>query len=141
MEQSPTPAGIPLSRLCEISITLHASTRQVLPAAGLPWLLCLRKNCKRLIHFWPFDVWEIPEGKSAVAEVYPALWMRRFDSDGRDGDEHGAYATAAWLQRADRNGSLVGFSPSLNAEEMGIAAIEGWILGVLRVEGIVAVPR
>src|ERR1035437_11124900 len=32
----------------------------------------LRKDCKRPIHFWLFDGWEIPEGKSVVAEVYPA---------------------------------------------------------------------
>lgn len=41
--------------------------------AGLPWLLSyLRKNCKRPIHFWPFDGWEIPDGNSVVAEVYPS---------------------------------------------------------------------
>jgi len=100
--------------------------------AGLPWLLYLRKNCKHPIHFWPFDGWEIPEGKSVVAEVYPALWMRRFRRDDRDGDEQAAYAVAAWLQRADRSCSLAGFlSPSLTAEERGIAKIEGWILGVV----------
>jgi len=42
------------------------------------------------------------------------------------------YATAAWPQRADRDGSLEGFfNPSLTAEERGIAKIEGWILGVV----------
>ena len=100
--------------------------------AGLPWLLYLRKRCKRPIHFWPFDGWEIPEGKSVVAEVYPALWMRRFPRGDRDGDEQAAYAAAAWLQRADRDESLSGFlNPSLTAEERGIAKIEGWILGVV----------
>jgi hypothetical protein len=100
--------------------------------AGLPWLLYLRNWCKRPIHFWPFDGWEVPQGKSVVAEVYPALWMRRFPREGRDGDEHAAYAAAAWLQRADGSGSLNGFfSPSLTAEELGIARIEGWILGVV----------
>lgn len=100
--------------------------------AGLPWLLYLRKQCKRPIHFWPFDGWEIPEGKSAVAEVYPALWMRRFPRGERDGDEQAAYATAGWLQRADRSGSLTGFlNPNLTAEERGIAQIEGWKLGLV----------
>ena len=99
--------------------------------AGLPWLLYLRNWCKRPIHFWPFDGWDVPQGKSVVPEVYPALWMRRFERDGRDGDEHAAYATAAWLQRADQNGSLGGcFNPPLTPEELGIAKIEGWILGV-----------
>ena len=100
--------------------------------AGLPWLLHLRNECKRPIHFWPFDGWEIPEGKSVVAEVYPALWMRRLERDGRDGDEHAAYATAAWLQRADQNGSLGSyFNPPLTREEREVAAVEGWILGVV----------
>jgi hypothetical protein len=49
------------------------------------------------------------KGKSVLAEVYPALWMRRFDRDERGGDEHAAYATAAWLQRAERNGSPASF--------------------------------
>ena len=100
--------------------------------AGLPWLLYLRNWCKRPIHFWPFDGWEIPSGTSVVAEVYPALWMRRFKKDGRDGDEHAAYATAAWLQRADRNDSLGNYlSPPLTPEERQVADIEGWILGVV----------
>lgn len=100
--------------------------------AGLPWLLYLRKHCKRQLHFWPFDGWEIPEGKSVVAEVYPALWMRRFPRGDRDSDEQAAFATAAWLQRVDHNGSLTGFlNPNLTAEERGIAKIEGWILGVV----------
>jgi hypothetical protein len=100
--------------------------------AGLPWLLHIRRQCKRPVHFWPFDGWSVPEGKSVVAEVYPALWMRRFDSDGRDGDEHAAYATAAWLQRANRDGSLDSyFEPSLTPEEREVADVEGWILGVV----------
>jgi hypothetical protein len=41
--------------------------------AGLPWLLHLRRQCQRRIHFWPFDGWEIPEGKSVVAEGLPRL--------------------------------------------------------------------
>jgi len=57
---------------------------------------------------------------------------RRLPSEGRDGDEHAAYATAAWLQRADLNGSLGGFfHPPLTPEERDVAAIEGWILGVV----------
>jgi hypothetical protein len=100
--------------------------------AGLPWLLYLRKECKRPVHFWPFDGWEVPEGSSVVAEVYPSLWTRRFPKEDRDGDEQAAYAAASWLQRADRTDSLNRFfSPSLRAEEPGIAKIEGWILGVV----------
>ena len=100
--------------------------------AGLPWLLYLRKKCRRPLHFWPFDGWEIPEGKSVIAEVYPALWMRRFPRNGRDPDEQAAYAAAAWLQRADLNGSLESyFNPPLTTDEREVAKIEGWILGVV----------
>jgi hypothetical protein len=49
-----------------------------------------------------------------------------------DSDEQAAYAVATWLQRADRNGSLGSyFNPPLTPEERGIAAVEGWILGVV----------
>jgi hypothetical protein len=100
--------------------------------AGLPWLLYLRNWSKRPIHFWPFDGWEIPSGKSVVAEVYPSLWTRRFPKDGRDGDEHAAYAVAAWLQRADQRGSLGSYlNPPLTREERAVADFEGWILGVI----------
>jgi hypothetical protein len=51
---------------------------------------------------------------------------------GRDADVQAAYAAAAWLQRADRSGSLGRFlKPNLTAEEVGIGKIEGWILGVV----------
>lgn len=71
-------------------------------------------------------------GKSVVAEVYPSLWMRRFPKEGRDSDEQAAYAAAAWLQRANRDGSLGSFlNPCLTADEREIAKIEGWILGVV----------
>jgi hypothetical protein len=74
--------------------------------AGLPWLRYLRNECSRRIHFWPFDGWQIPDRASVVAEVYPSLWVRRFPKQNRDGDMQAAYAAAAWLQRADLNGSL-----------------------------------
>lgn len=49
-----------------------------------------------------------------------------------DGDEQAVYAAAAWLQRADLNGSLGGFlNPSLTADEREVANIEGWILSVV----------
>jgi len=99
--------------------------------AGLPWLLYLRKHCKRPLHFWPFDGWEIPPGSSAVVEVYPSLWTRRFPKDGRDGDQQAAYVAAAWLQRADLSGSLSSFlKPTLTPDELEITRVEGWILGV-----------
>ncbi len=100
--------------------------------AGIPWLRYLRGQCKSKIHFWPFDGWDVPHGSSVVAEVYPSLWMKRFPRQDRDSDQHAAYSVAAWLRRADLNGSLPEFfQPPLNQEERKIAAIEGWILGVV----------
>jgi hypothetical protein len=100
--------------------------------AGLSWLLYLIDECKHPLNFWPFDGWTIPDGASVVAEVYPSLWIRRFERNGRDGDSQAAYVAASWLQRADRNGSLSGFlAPPLDEHERRIADIEGWILGVV----------
>jgi len=47
-----------------------------------------------------------PAGRSAIAEVYPSLWSRGFANEGRIGDQRDAFSIAAWLSRADRNGSL-----------------------------------
>jgi hypothetical protein len=74
---------------------------------GLPWLRYLRTHCRDKVHFWPFDGWEVPSGRSIVIEVYPSLWTRRFANNReRNADHHAAYAVAAWLQRADRSASL-----------------------------------
>jgi hypothetical protein len=100
--------------------------------AGLPWLRFLREHCGGRLHFWPFDGWKIPSGRSVVAEVYPSLWMRRFARHGRDGDQQAAFAVSAWMQRADRGGSLEKFfSPPLEDAERELAQVEGWILGVV----------
>ncbi|MEI6197014.1 MAG: hypothetical protein WCS42_22085 [Verrucomicrobiota bacterium] len=99
--------------------------------AGLPWLRYIREHCRDRVHFWPFDGWEIPAGRSVLAEVYPSLWMRRFPIEDRTGDQQAAYSVAAWLQRADRDGSLARcFQPSLEPQERTLAQVEGWILGV-----------
>ena len=45
--------------------------------------------------------------------------------------KHDAYSIAAWLQRADHDGSLVAFlKPALTPSERVVAGVEGWILGV-----------
>jgi hypothetical protein len=47
------------------------------------------------------------------------------------GDQHDAYNIAAWLQRADHDGSLAAFpKPDVTAPERVVAEVEGWILGV-----------
>jgi hypothetical protein len=99
--------------------------------AGLPWLRYLRQRVGKWVHFWPFDGWEIPAGRSAVVEVYPSLWSRSFDRDGRNPDQQDAYSAAAWLRGADLDGSLIGFlNPSLTPAERAVAQVEGWILGI-----------
>jgi hypothetical protein len=99
--------------------------------AGIPWLRFIREQLGRRVHFWPFDGWEIPVGCSVVAEVYPALWSRGFAREDRTGDQHDAYSIAAWLGRADRDGTLATFlKPNLSPQERAVAEVEGWILGV-----------
>ena len=100
--------------------------------AGLPWLRYLRNELGERAHFWPFDGWEIPEGRSALAEMYPSLWKGRFPDEGRTADQRDAYAIAAWLRLTDAGGRLPHFLtvPSLSPVERTVAGVEGWILGV-----------
>lgn len=100
--------------------------------AGLPWLRYLRQKLDDRIHFWPFDGWEIPTGRSAVVEVYPSLWNRIFPREDRSADQHDAYAVSAWLRQTDLDGSFAKFlNPSLLPGERAVAQVEGWILGVM----------
>jgi hypothetical protein len=88
--------------------------------AGLPWLLWLREMpaSRSRAHFWPFDGFEVPAGKSVIAEAYPALYKRRFPREDRSPDEHDAWSIAAWLQEADRRGTLDWyFAPPLTLPE------------------------
>ena len=99
--------------------------------AGIPCLRFIRQRLGARVHFWPFDGWDIPDGRSAIVEVYPALWSRGFDREARTADQHDAYSIAAWLSRADQDGSLAGFfNPTLKMAERALAEVEGWILGV-----------
>ncbi len=100
--------------------------------AGLPWLRFLRNRLGERVHCWPFDGWDIPAGRSALAEVYPSLWKHIFPQEGRTPDQQDACAAATWLRQADLDGSLPKFfKPSLLPGEREVAAVEGWILGVL----------
>jgi hypothetical protein len=100
--------------------------------AGIPWLRYIRQHTKDHVHFWPFDGWSVPPNRSAVAEVYPALWSRTFQIEGRTPDQQDAFAIAKWFQRADSEGSLErSFCPELEPHDRKTAEIEGWILGVL----------
>lgn len=100
--------------------------------AGIPWLRYIRQRVKDHVHFWPFDGWISPPNRSAVVEVYPALWNRTFPVEGRTPDQQDAFAIAKWFQLADCGDSLEGYLyPRLEPDERKKAEIEGWILGVL----------
>ena len=96
----------------------------------MPWMRQFpSKNASPTVHFRPFDGWDIPAGKSAIVEVYPALWNRSAH-EGRTSDQHDAYSVAAWLKQADQDGRLAGFlNPALPVEEWQTAQIEGRIPG------------
>lgn len=99
--------------------------------AGLPWLRYLRNQFGDRIHFWPFDGWDIPLGKSALVEVYPSLWSKSYPRQGRTPDQHDAYVAATWLRQMDMDGNLKSFlTPALQPGEYAVARVEGWILGV-----------
>lgn len=99
--------------------------------AGIPWLRFIRQRLAGRVHFWPFDGWDIPAGRSAIAEVYPALWSRGFAREDRTGDQHDAFSIAAWLSIADLDGRLAAvLNPGLTTAERSVAQVEGWILGV-----------
>jgi hypothetical protein len=99
--------------------------------AGIPWLRLLRRRLGSRLHFWPFDGWDIPAGRSAIAEVYPSLWRSGFAVEGLTRDQHDAFCIAARLAHACRDGALAGFlKPDLSPAERAVAQVEGWILGV-----------
>jgi len=99
--------------------------------AGLPWLRFLRRRLGARVHFWPFDGWDIPAGKSALVEIYPSLWSAQYPRAGRTPDQHDAYVACSWLREADTTGALRTFlHPALLPGQYGEAQLEGWILGV-----------
>jgi hypothetical protein len=98
--------------------------------AGIPWLDYLRQAGER-VHFWPFDGFAVPAGRSVVAEVTPDILRNRYPRGERSDDEHAAWAICAWLQERDRRGLLErAFEPALTPEEQERARLEGWILGI-----------
>ncbi len=101
--------------------------------AGIPWLRLLRRELGSAVHFWPFDGWRPPAGRSVIAEVYPSIFRNRFArADDRNPDQQDAYAVAEWLRTRDAMGALAAyFEPRLTAEERRVAAVEGWVLGIL----------
>lgn len=99
--------------------------------SGLPWLLYLRRQLGQRLHFWPFDGWAPPAGRSVIAEVYPALWNRIYPIEDRDSHQQDAYSVARWMRQADADGSLeTSFHPQLGEAQRKVALVEGWILGL-----------
>ncbi|RKP49101.1 hypothetical protein [Trinickia fusca] len=100
--------------------------------SGLPWLLYLHRQLGDRVHFWPFDGWDIPSGRSAIVEAYPSMWRHAFAAqEGMTNDQHDAYTVAAWLRRADQEGRLQAvLHPRLDPATQAVAEVEGWILGV-----------
>ncbi len=100
--------------------------------AGLPWLRFLRNRLGSRLHFWPFDGWKPPQGRSVIAEIYPALWSRNFPQEERNDHQHDAYSVARWMREADAARQLgVHFEQPLEPTERIIAQTEGWILGLV----------
>lgn len=102
--------------------------------AGLPWLRGLRLRWGDTVHWWPFDGWTAPAGRSAVAEAYPSVLRWRYADETVDLDDHhaDAYAIAAWLRDRDADGRIDDFlRPPLSADDEIRAGYEGWILGVM----------
>ena len=99
--------------------------------AGIPWLKRIREAVGGRVHFWPFDGWLPPAGKSVIAEVYPSVFRNRYPKEGRTADEHDACAVARWLQEMAARDALERYwNPPLTIEERRVAGREGWILGI-----------
>jgi hypothetical protein len=98
--------------------------------AGIPQLRWLRQHVGDKVHFWPFDGFSVPPGKSAVAEVYPRIFRRRYETN-LEGDERDAWLVCRWLKARDEKDLLAPyFQPPLDEEERRLVRVEGWILGV-----------
>jgi hypothetical protein len=100
--------------------------------AGIPWLRWLRQETVGRVHFWPFDGFSVPPGKSVVAEVYPRVFRRRYqDETTLTSDERDAWLVCRWLKDRDEKDLLAPyFQPPLDEEERRLVRVEGWILGV-----------
>ena len=102
--------------------------------AGIPFLCNFRRDSRLQgkIHFWPFDGFEIPKDKPVVVETHTSMFMGPCLCGDRSLYEQEAYSAAKWLQELDRTDSLrQHLNPVLTAEQIKLAAREGWILGVI----------
>lgn len=99
--------------------------------AGIPWIRFVRTSTAGNVHFWPFDGWDLPAGRSALVEIYPALCRAYRPKKELTADQADAYAATSWLQVTDRAGMLPMYlEPVMTKQERAVAEYEGWILGV-----------
>jgi hypothetical protein len=99
--------------------------------AGLPWLGYLRRAADG-VHVWPFDGFEVPAGRTVLAEVHAGHLLLRYPREEGSEEAKEAYAICAWLQDRDRADLLSPyFEPPLTPSEREQARLEGWILGVM----------
>ena len=62
--------------------------------AGIPWLWRMRSAVGKKVHFRPFDGWQVRQGKSVIAEVYPPVLRRRYPAENRTADRQEPTASA-----------------------------------------------
>ena len=98
--------------------------------AGLPWLRFIRQKLGDHVHFWPFDggIFRLAALRSPRSIRHCGTRISPTTNCTRD--QQDAFSIAAFLSRADADGSLIGLlAPDLTDEERKLAEIEGWILG------------
>lgn len=75
---------------------------------------------------WPFDGWDFPSSGHILVEMYPALVNKKEKTD-----ENDAEACSIWLYEQDKANTLIQwFNLNLDDDELRLARLEGWILGV-----------
>ena len=126
-------------RLCEVRSKAKSIFHFDVPGsvaksthAGLPWIKYLLTECSDHLHVWPFHGWEIPKSKSVLTEAYPSLYRKSLaPPEHFTGDQRDAWAIAEWLRRSYLNKSLYKlFQPQMPEDELRLASLEGWILGL-----------
>ena len=139
-KNDPPSGSVSEQRLCEQWTPDAASVFQFEPPgeaahathAGIVWLHEMRRHPGLLekVHFWPFDGFDVPAHKSVVAEAYPALFRRRFETQDRDAHQQNAFSVSMWLKQMDSRGALRQYlNPPLTLPERRMAELEGWVIG------------
>ena len=73
----------------------------------------------------------MPQKKSVIVEIYPAIFKKRYPQEDRNEHEQDAYAVARWMKDMDEGCVLDRFfDVPLNDAEQETADLEGWIFGI-----------